>query len=83
VDGDEGGERIVGWDWSSSLDGPLCTTAACTLPYDLFSAGSHAIALRVQDDEGVWSAPMTKTMTVEQTWRIVLPLVLRRAMHGG
>jgi hypothetical protein len=76
-DGDEGGAQIVGWDWSSSLDGPLCTSASCTLPYDLFTPGVHSITLRVQDDEGVWSAPVTEAVEVKGTQRVYLPLVLR------
>jgi len=74
-DGDEGGGQVVAWDWSSDRDGPLCTWAACTLPATLLSSGVHAIALRVQDDEGVWSAPVTAPLMVE--WRVFLPLVVR------
>jgi hypothetical protein len=75
-DDDEGGAYVVGWDWSSSLDGPLCTSASCTLPYSLFTPGVHSVALRVQDDEGVWSVPVTGMVVVTQPWRVYLPLVL-------
>jgi hypothetical protein len=80
-DGDEGGARVVAWDWSSSLDGPICTSGTCTLPYSLFAPGVHSIVLRVQDDEGVWSAPVTVGVAIEGSWRIYLPLVLRQV--GG
>ncbi len=77
VDGDEGGDRIVAWDWSSSLDGPVCTSATCALPYDLFTSGVHSIGLQVQDDEGVWSARLTTMVRVEGSLRVYLPLVVR------
>lgn len=56
VDGNETGKRIVVGDWTSAQDEPLCTTAACSLPHDLLTPGQYTVALRVQDDEGVWSA---------------------------
>jgi hypothetical protein len=77
MDGDEGGARIVAWDWSSSRDGPLCTAVACALPHSLFTPGSHFIALKVQDDEGVWSTPVVEAVWVEGDWRVYLPLVVR------
>ncbi len=75
VDGDEGGEKIVAWDWSSSLDGPLCTTASCSLPYHIFSPGTHVIEFRVLDDEGVWSTSAIQEINVQQAEQIFLPLV--------
>jgi hypothetical protein len=74
-DRDEGGSRIVAWDWSSSPDGPLCTSVTCTLPYTLFTLGGHSISLQVQDDEGMWSSPATETIVVGR--QVFLPLVLR------
>jgi hypothetical protein len=76
-DGDEGGERIVAWDWSSDRQGPLCTAADCALPYDLFTPGAHTVTLRVQDDEGAWSAPAEARVVVEEARRVHLPLVVR------
>jgi hypothetical protein len=75
VDNDEAGARIVAWDWSSSLDGPLCTTTTCELPYNLFTTGEHTITLRAQDDEGIWSAPAKARIKVG--CRVYLPLVVR------
>jgi hypothetical protein len=74
-DRDEGGSRIVAWDWSSSIDGPVCTSDTCTLPHSLFTPGAHAIALKVQDDEGMWSEPVLETFVVEPH-RVFLPLVV-------
>jgi hypothetical protein len=78
VDGDEGGGRIVAWDWSSDRDGPLCALMTCTLPYGLFSSGTHTIALRVEDDEGGWSDPAAAMVRVEKVWWVYLPLVMSR-----
>jgi hypothetical protein len=75
-DADEGGERIVAWDWSSDRDGPLCTTAGCALPYSLLTPGAHTIGFRVQDDEGLWSVPAARLLTVEAPDRLFLPLIL-------
>jgi hypothetical protein len=79
VDGDEGGGLIVAWAWASSLDGPLCTAASCELPHSLLASGIHSITLQVQDDEGLWSAPVETTVMVEKVWRVYLPLVLRQS----
>ncbi|MEZ4730313.1 MAG: hypothetical protein R3E79_24555 [Caldilineaceae bacterium] len=58
--------QILAWDWQSNLDGPLCTTAdECTLPASILTPGTHTLSLRVQDDEGVWSAPVTTTVTIQ------------------
>lgn len=75
-DGDEGGSRVVAWDWSSSLDGPVCTSDTCTLPHSLFAPGAHVIALKVQDDEGMWSEPVLETVVVKEPERVFLPLVV-------
>jgi hypothetical protein len=77
ADNDEGGERVVAWDWSSDRDGPLCTTANCTIPHGLFMPGEHAVRLRVQDDEGSWSEGAQTTVIFEDAWRIYLPLIVR------
>lgn len=74
--------RILAWDWQSDRDGSLCTTInQCTLSAALLSLGIHTITLRVQDDEGVWSPPVTTTVAVEVTpprRQLYLPLVARQ-----
>lgn len=58
--------QILAWDWVSDRDGPLCTTAnSCTIPATNLRPGRHQITLRVQDDEGVWSAGTTTTLTID------------------
>jgi hypothetical protein len=72
----DGDNRILAWDWSSDLDGPLCTAAGeCTLPAAQLTPGVHLITLRVQDDEGVWSLPVTITVTIVEATALYLPLV--------
>jgi ligand-binding sensor domain-containing protein len=77
ADNDEGGGRVVAWDWSSDLDGPLCTLADCELPSELFTPGEHVISLRVQDDEGSWSEVVQTTVIFGDAWQIYLPLIVR------
>ena len=76
-DADESGGTILAYDWQSSLDGPLSTFAAFTRTVVSLSPGEHRITLRVQDDEGVWSAPVTRTLTVQAGYAVYLPLVVR------
>jgi hypothetical protein len=46
------------------------------------TAGEHTISLRVQDDEGVWSAPVTTTVTINDALplapQLYLPLAQSR-----
>lgn len=68
--------QILAWDWRSNLDGPLCTTAdECSLPTHSLTPGVHTISLRVQDDEGVWSAPVTTKVTIAA--QLFLPLAMQ------
>ena len=77
TDGDEGGGHIVAWDWTSDRDGTLCTAATCELPAALFSDGTHTLGFRVQDDEGVWSAPVTTEIWMHTEQHVYLPLIVR------
>ena len=81
-DNDEGGARVVAWDWSSSLSGPLCASSTCVLSYSLFIPGAYSITLKVQDDEGIWSVPVAlpETVVVKEPRRVYLPLVVRRSI---
>lgn len=64
ADQDEAGQKILAWDWSSSIKGPICTAVTCSLPSRLVTPGMHTISLRVQDDEGLWSVPVTTAIQV-------------------
>jgi hypothetical protein len=59
-------DRIVGYEWTSDLDGPVCSLITCTVsaPTSLLRAGAHTLSLRVLDDEGMWSSAVTRTLTV-------------------
>lgn len=75
--------QILAWDWRSDVDGPLCTTAgACTLPATILTPGQHTISLRVQDDEGVWSTPVTMTVQIglaaPAPIQLYLPLIIHQ-----
>ncbi|MCX6047639.1 MAG: hypothetical protein NT075_21280 [Chloroflexi bacterium] len=68
--------QILAWDWRSDRDGPLCTTAGtCHVAQGQLSVGVHTISLRVQDDEGSWSQPVTTQITVQAGSQVYLPFV--------
>ncbi len=55
---------VVAYEWSSNISGILngnATFSLSTLPL-----GTHAITLRVQDDDGAWSAGVTVTIVVKE-----------------
>lgn len=74
--------QILAWDWRADNQ-PLCTTAvACTVPANTLTLGQHTVTLRVQDDEGDWSAPVTTTVVITETIVpqppvVYLPAVMR------
>ncbi|MBX3010812.1 MAG: hypothetical protein KF832_04860 [Caldilineaceae bacterium] len=70
-DPNESGEQILAWDWRIN-DEPFCTTAnQCAMPANLLTLGNHTLSLRVQDDEGVWSQPVTTTLRVTPAAAVV------------
>ena len=75
-DNDEGGAYITACAWTSSLDGLLSTQEDFTAPAAALSVGVHTIAFKVQDDEGVWSPEVTRTLTVQAPQADVRTLIL-------
>jgi hypothetical protein len=59
---DEDGS-IAAYLWSSSIDGELSREP--WFETEDLTAGDHVITLRVQDDRGAWSAPVTRALHVE------------------
>ena len=53
---------VTAYEWTSSISGALST--ATTFSTSSLSAGTHTISLRVQDDDGAWSTPVTSSVTV-------------------
>lgn len=60
TDNDEGGSQILGYEWSSNLDGVIGTEADVNIPLSFFTQDLHLISLRVQDDEGQWSTAVSQ-----------------------
>jgi hypothetical protein len=77
VDNDHVGQQgIVGYRWTSNLDGELSTEKSFSRPVTDFSLGHHTITFSAQDDEGVWSTEQTVTLwVVEELHQYQLPLV--------
>lgn len=57
---DEDG-TVVGYRWSSSIDGDLGATASIEAQ---LSPGNHVISLMVQDNHGHWSEEVSRSLTV-------------------
>lgn len=75
-DNDENGMSIVGYHWTSSLDGELAATDMFTLPETALTVGTHIITFQVLDNEGDWSEPVTAKLHTGR--RVFLPLISRR-----
>ena len=54
---------IVTYEWKSDIDDDLSAAASFT---DHPSAGNHTVSFRVQDDDGLWSAWVTRILNVVQ-----------------
>jgi hypothetical protein len=55
---------VEAYNWSSSIDGPLSTSAAFTKPASELSVGTHTIYFKVQDNDGAWSTEDTEDLTI-------------------
>lgn len=59
---------IIGWEWSSDLDGPLCTTAdICEFETSSLTLGEHMLSVRVQNQLGIWSPLLSEQINVVET----------------
>ncbi|MGB2841129.1 MAG: hypothetical protein WBC40_01410, partial [Halobacteriota archaeon] len=55
---------VVAYNWRSSIDGQLSTSASFTKPASDLSVGTHTIYFKVQDDDGAWSTEDTEDLTI-------------------
>ncbi|HPD47145.1 MAG TPA: PKD domain-containing protein [Anaerohalosphaeraceae bacterium] len=60
--GSDSDGSIVAYRWESSIDGPLSNAASFSSA--LLSLGTHTITFAVQDNAGLWSTPVSKTLMV-------------------
>ena len=58
ADGTDDG-TITQYAWSSDIDGEFYNGTLSSFKYTGLSMGNHTITLRVMDDEGQWSEPVT------------------------
>lgn len=56
---------VVGYEWTSTIDGPLSTLA--TFSTSSLSIGTHTIYFRVRDNDGVWSTLVNELLYVGST----------------
>ena len=53
---------IVAYNWRSSIDGQLSTSASFTT--STLSVGTHTIYFKVQDNNGSWSGEVSESLTI-------------------
>lgn len=63
--------NIIGYEWSSDIDGMLSTIAEFTTTS--LSQGTHVISFRVLDNQNLWSIETSSTVTVKQ--KIDMPVI--------
>jgi PKD repeat protein/lysophospholipase L1-like esterase len=60
--GDDLDGVITSYRWRSNINGALSSNASFST--SSLAAGNHSITLEVQDNDGLWSAPATRSLTV-------------------
>jgi hypothetical protein len=79
-DTDATGASITAYEWrSAATDALLSISPTLVLSTTDRAVGTHEVTFRVQDDEGVWSAPVTTTFEIlpayaEKSWHFMLYL---------
>ena len=63
--------NIIGYEWSSDIDGMLSTIAEFTTTS--LSPGTHTISFRVLDNQNMWSVEISDSVTVKQ--KIDMPVI--------
>jgi len=61
-------------EWRSDISGDLGTEITFTLRAAVLQGGTHTISVRAIDNNGVWSAPVSTSLTIN---RVLLPITLR------
>jgi len=56
---------VVAYNWRSSIDGQLSTSASFTKPAAELSVGTHTIYFEVQDNDAVWSTEDAGELTIK------------------
>ena len=56
---------VVRYVWTSSIDGEFYSGPNATVSYTGLSLGNHTISLKVQDNYGVWSEPVTASLIIK------------------
>jgi hypothetical protein len=69
---------VTAYEWSSDHEPGAVIGTAAHIQRSLTALGQHTIALRVRDDRGVWSAPVTTSVTVRRP-----PVLLVHGFCGG
>jgi PKD repeat protein len=73
--GDDPDGNVAAYSWDSDIDGHLSDNMSFSS--NLLADGTHVISFRVQDNEGLWSAAATMSLTVGE------PSIERVIDNGG
>jgi hypothetical protein len=69
--GTDANGNIIGYEWQSDIDGVVSTIASFSS--DSLSPGTHTVSFRVLDNENLWSANKTDTITIKE--KIAVPVI--------
>jgi chitodextrinase len=58
------GGSVTAWEWSSSVDGILNTSAGFSKSSRELTVGAHVISFRIRDNQGNWSDSVSANLTV-------------------
>ncbi|MCA9929201.1 MAG: hypothetical protein KC419_12005, partial [Anaerolineales bacterium] len=72
------GATIVGYEWETALNSVVGTDADATFPLSLLTQTQQTVSLRVQDNLGNWSAPVSESLPLHRP----LPLSTAPDLHA-
>ncbi len=72
VGGYDEDNTITRYAWHSILDGEFYNDTASDFYYDDLSNGTHTIYFKVLDNEGIWSAEVSTTLTINGKPRAII-----------
>lgn len=74
---------IASYEWTSSIDGEFYNGSDNTITYSSLSVGEHIILLKVKDDLGFWSKPVSSSLLIRKRPIAVIEGVSQQIIFVG